>query len=134
METRLSIKCDIREAQAILSAASKIIEDAEEQRQQDREFFQVSAEFNSLSVYEWAQLPTDYMSNYTCIDSERNQFDIEVINTNYRKGFVCDICDKDQRRKHVYLYGTSDSREPYFCLRHYCQINQGSRFHMKGVL
>ncbi len=66
--------------------------------------------------------------------SDFQDFDIKIFSINNLGGYKrdstpCEMCDV-----HEYWYiGTSDSREPKFCLLHYYKINEDSDFILEGI-
>lgn len=132
MQTTLTIKCDIKLAQPILLAASKIIERDKEQEERRIRRNTVLIHNFPLSVRKWMQLDVDVKQKYICVDTEGMEFDIKVFDRE-ANGMVCELCSNEQQAEVPAVIGTSDTREPKYCFHHYASINQDSRFVKKGV-
>lgn len=65
----------------------------------------------------------DYMQK--CYPGENGNYDSEY-DFGVFEGMECEICDSGV--KHPVVYGTSDSREPKFCPKHFVEISQETEF------
>ncbi len=124
METMLTIKCDIKDAQEILYEASKII-----QKTKTKPVVQEIPKV--ISVHEFIGLKHSEMVKYICVESDGNEREIGIFTT--RNYISCEMCEEEDKTNHTFLIGTLDSREPKFCFDHYFIINQDSGFIKKGV-
>ncbi len=158
METKLTIKCDIIDAQKILYSASKIIREGERSRDQERldavnrmknqsmQDFLLEPDEDLLKkakVYPAPYEPVDYGNNldvykFMALDDKDkvkyycvDEYDNEFNIQLFNRDINdmhCDVCGVGIHVERTSLIGTPDTREPKFCYIHYIQINTDSKF------
>ena len=162
METKLTITCDIKHAQEILYAASKIIQTPDAEREAVKQIpevrcpnchwqgmvkdlrvgaaFEISCPNCSgfISRYDYGLSVYEFMQleNHEMVKYvcvECDGNEWDIGIFTTRYDLSCETCGDEAKNNHTFLIGTSDSRDAKFCFPHYTSLNKESRFIKKGV-
>ena len=89
----------------------------------------ITPEDYGLGVFDFMELPDANKAAYVNEIEDGNRFDVRAFRG--YQDLKCEECSGIEHPSTIVLYGTSDTREPKFCKKHYILANKDSRF-IKG--